>query len=281
MNYEQVLANATKILKSASIKSSKLDCEVLLSNVLKINREKMLVNLNKKINHQDYINFNKLINRRAKNEPVAYIVGYKEFWNKKFKVNSDVLIPRPDTEILVEEVIKLIKINSSLNILDIGTGTGCVILSVLNERKKCYGIGLDISKKAINIAKHNAKIQQIKNRIKFINSSIDKFYVGKYDLIISNPPYIKSGDIKNLDKDVSFYEPEIALNGGYDGYSKIREIIYRSSVLIKEKGKLFLEIGYNQKSEVIRILNCNKFYINKVVKDLGKNNRCIISTKIL
>ena len=280
MNYEQVLANATKILKNASILSSKLDCEVLLSNVLKIKRENMLVNLNKKINHQDFINFNKLINRRVKNEPVAYIVGYKEFWNEKFKVNSNVLIPRPDTEILVEEVIKFIQINSSLNILDIGTGTGCVILSVLNERKKCYGIGLDISKKAINIAKHNAKIQQLKNRIKFINSSIDKFCVGKYDLIISNPPYIKSGDIKDLDKGVSFYEPETALNGGCDGYSKIREIIYRSSALIKKKGKLFLEIGYNQKSEVIRILNCNKFYVNKVVKDLGKNNRCIISTKI-
>ncbi len=280
MNYEQVLANATKILKSASIKSSKLDCEILLSNVLKINREKMLVNLNKKINHQDFINFNKLINRRKKNEPVAFIVGYKEFWNEKFKVNSNVLIPRPDTEILVEEVIKFIQINSSLNILDIGTGTGCVILSVLNERKKCYGIGLDISKKAINIAKHNAKIQQLKNRIKFINSSIDKFCVGKYDLITSNPPYIKSGDIRNLDKDVSFYEPETALNGGYDGYSKFREIIYRSSSLIKRKGKLFLEIGYNQKSEVIRILNCNKIYVNKVVKDVRKNNRCIISTKI-
>ena len=280
MNYEQVLTNATETLESVSIVSSKLDCEVLLSTVLKINRENMLINLNKEINHQDFINFNKLINRRKKNEPVAYIVGYKEFWNKKFIVNSDVLIPRPDTEILVEEVIKSIQINSSLNILDIGTGTGCVLLSVLNERKKCYGIGLDISKKAINIAKHNAKIQQMKNRIKFINSSIDKFYVGKYDLIISNPPYIKSGDIKNLDKDVGFYEPGIALNGGYDGYSKFREIIYKSSVLIKKKGKLFLEIGYNQKNEVIRILNCNKFYINKVVKDLGKKNRCIISTKI-
>ena len=280
MNYEQVLTNATKTLESVSIVSSKLDCEVLLSNVLKINRENMLINLNKEINHQDFINFNKLINRRKKNEPVAYIVGYKEFWNKKFKVNSDVLIPRPDTEILVEEVINYIQINSSLNILDIGTGTGCVLLSVLNERKKCYGIGLDISKKAINIAKHNAKIQQIKNRIKFINSSIDKFYVGKYDLIISNPPYIKSGDIEYLDKDVSIYEPEIAINGGYDGYSEIREVIYKSSVLIKKKGKLFLEIGYNQKNEVIRILNCNKFYINKIVKDLGKNNRCIISTKI-
>ena len=280
MNYEQVLINSSKILKKASIVSSQLDCEVLLSNVLKIKRENMLVDLNKEINHQDFINFNKLINRRRKNEPVAYIVGYKEFWNKQYKVNSDVLIPRPDTEILVEEVIKSIQINSSLNILDIGTGTGCVLLSVLNERKKCYGIGLDISKKAINIAKHNAKIQQMKNRIKFINSSIDKFYVGKYDLIISNPPYIKSGDIKNLDKNVGFYEPEIALNGGYDGYSKFREIVYKSSVLIKKKGKLFLEIGYNQKNEVIRILNCNKFYINKVVKDLGKKNRCIISTKI-
>ena len=235
MNYEQVLTNATKTLESVSIVSSKLDCEVLLSNVLKINRENMLINLNKEINHQDYINFNKLINRRKKNEPVAYIVGYKEFWNKKFKVNFDVLIPRPDTEILVEEVLKSIPINRSLNILDIGTGTGCILLSVLNERKKCYGIGLDISKKAINIAKHNAKIQQIKNRIKFINSSIDKFYVGKYDLIISNPPYIKSGDIKYLDKDVSFYEPEIAINGGYDGYSEIREVIYKSSVLIKKK----------------------------------------------
>ena len=280
MNYEQVLSNATKILKNASIVSSKLDCELLLSNVLKIKRENMLVDLNKEINHQDFINFNKLINRRKKNEPVAYIVGYKEFWNKQYKVNSDVLIPRPDTEILVEEVIKSIQINSSLNILDIGTGTGCVILSVLNERKKCYGIGLDISKKAINIAKHNAKIQQIKNRIKFINSSIDKFHIGKYDLIISNPPYIKTGDIKNLDKGVSFYEPEVALNGGQDGYSKIREVVYKSSVLIKKKGKLFLEIGYNQKNEVIRILNYNKFYINKIVKDLGKNNRCIISTKI-
>ena len=280
MNYEQVLINSSNILKNASIVSSKLDCEVLLSNVLKINRENVLINLNKKINHQDFINFNKLINRRKKNEPVAYIVGYKEFWNKQYKVNSDVLIPRPDTEILVEEVINYIQINSSLNILDIGTGTGCVLLSVLNERKKCYGIGLDISKKAINIAKHNAKIQQIKNRIKFINSSIDKFYVGKYDLIISNPPYIKSGDIKNLDKSVGFYEPEIALNGGYDGYSEIREVVYKSSVLIKKKGKLFLEIGYNQKNEVIRILKYNNFYINKVVKDLGKNNRCIISTKI-
>ena len=279
MNYEQALANATIILKSASIKSSKLDCEILLSNVLKINREKMLVNLNKKINHQDFINFNKLINRRVKNEPVAYIVGYKEFWNKKFKVNSDVLIPRPDTEILVEEVIKFTKINSSLNILDIGTGTGCVLLSVLNERKKCYGTGLDISKKAIIVAKHNAKIQQLENRIRFINSNIDKFCNGKYDIIISNPPYIKTLSIKKLDDDVRLYEPKLALDGGYDGFFQIREVIKKSSILIKKKGKLFLEIGFNQVNETNKLLLDNKFYVNKIVKDLGKKNRCIISTK--
>jgi len=124
-------------------------------------------------------------------EPIAYIIGYKEFWKKKFKVNTNVLIPRPDTEHLVEEALKLIPNNSSLNILDIGTGTGCIILSILCERNKCYGVALDISKKALNIAKYNAKIQQIKNRIKFVNSDIDKFKLGTYDIILSNPPYIK------------------------------------------------------------------------------------------
>ena len=280
MNIQSAIIKGANILKDKNINSAKLDSEILLASVIDKDRKYLILNNDQIIKEKNLKHFQKLINKRSFGEPIAYLTNKKHFWNYKFFVTKDTLIPRPDTEILVEEVIKSIQINSSLNILDIGTGTGCVLLSVLNERKKCYGIGLDISKKAINIAKHNAKIQQIKNRIKFINSGIDKFYVGKYDLIISNPPYIKTGDIKNLDKDVSFYEPRIALNGGQDGYSKIREVVYRSYFLIKKKGKLFLEIGYNQKNEVIRILNCNKFYINKVVKDLGKKNRCIISTKI-
>ena len=232
MIYQTVLSKATKILKNQLIRNPKLDCEILLSNALKIEREKLLINLNQEINEKDLNNFNNLIDRRKRKEPIAYIIGYKEFWKKKFKVNTNVLIPRPDTEHLVEEALKLIPNNSSLNILDIGTGSGCIILSVLCERNKCYGVALDISKKALNIAKYNAKIQQIKNRIKFVNSDIDKFKWGTYDIILSNPPYIKNYKINYLDDDIRFFEPKIALSGGIGGDSKIKTIINRTTVLI-------------------------------------------------
>ena len=279
MNYYRVLLEAEKNLKGIFIKNPRLDSEILLSSSLKISRENILVNLNKKISRKNLNYFKKLIERRKKNEPIAYIVGYKEFWKRKFRVNNDVLVPRPDTEYLVEESLKLIPKNCSLNILDIGTGSGCIILSILNERKKCYGVALDISKKALNVAKFNAKMQQIKNRIKFVNSDIDKFNSGKYDVILSNPPYIKNSDIKYLDKDICFFEPKVALKGGFDGYSTIRTIIDKSKILMKKKGKLFLEIGNNQAKYVLQLLKTKGFYINKIVKNLSKNNRCIVSTK--
>jgi len=280
MNYNAALNEASKILKVYSIKSPKLDSEIILANVLKLSREQLLLNLNEKISSKDFKFFIKSIKRRKKKEPVAYIIGHKEFWKEKFKVNSNVLIPRPDTEIIVEEVLKTIPLKSSKNILDIGTGSGCIILSILRDRNKCYASALDISIKALKVAKHNAKIQQLENRIRFINSNIDKFCNGKYDIIISNPPYIKSLSIKKLDDDVRLYEPKLALDGGYDGFFQIREVIKKSSILIKKKGKLFLEIGFNQVNETNKLLLDNKFYVNKIVKDLGKKNRCIISTKI-
>ena len=279
MNYYRVLLEAEKNLKSIFIKNPRLDSELLLSRSLKISRENILVNLNRKISKKNFNYFKKLIERRKKNEPIAYIVGYKEFWKRKFKVNNDVLIPRPDTEFMVEESLRLIPKNCSLNILDIGTGSGCIILSILKERKKCYGVALDISKKALNVAKFNAKMQQIKNRIKFVNSDIDKFNSGKYDVILSNPPYIKNSDIKYLDKDICFFEPKVALKGGFDGYSTIRTVIDKSKILMKKKGKLFLEIGNNQAKYVLQLLKTKGFYINKIVKNLSKNNRCIVSTK--
>ena len=280
MDYQTVLINASKTLKNSLIKNPKLDCEILLSNALKIERERLLINLDKKISEKDLSVFNNLIIRRKKKEPIAYITGFKEFWKKKFKVDKNVLIPRPDTEHLVEQALKYIPKNDSLNILDIGTGSGCIILSILSERKKCYGIALDISKKALNVAKYNAKIQHIYNRIKFVNSDIDKFLYGKYDLILSNPPYIKKFKVNYLDEDIRFYEPKIALSGGVDGYSKIKIVVSKSSILMKKKGKLFLEVGFDQLGKTIRILNTKGFYINKIIKDLAKNNRCIISTKI-
>ena len=280
MKYQEILNYGSRILKLNNIKSYNLDSELLLSSTLKIDRSQILLNLDKEIKNKEKFFFLNLIKRRKKCEPIAYIIGFKEFWKQKFKVNNDVLIPRPETEILVEQVINELNINSKKRILDIGTGSGCIILSILKERKKCIGVGIDISKNAIKLAKYNAKIQHIKNRIKFFNTDIDNFYSNNYDLIISNPPYIDLNKINNLDKDIKNHEPKVALNGGIDGYEKIRLVIKKSSNLIKRKGKLFLEVGFDQARETLRILNIYGFYNNKIVKDLSKKNRCIISTKI-
>tara|TARA_B100000945_G_scaffold167499_1_gene134268 strand:+ start:456 stop:1298 length:843 start_codon:yes stop_codon:yes gene_type:complete len=276
----KVISNAGYILKKKLINNPYLDSEILLSKTLKITRENLLLNLDKKLKNRELVEFNKLVERRKKKEPIAHILGYKSFWKSNFKVSKDVLIPRPETEHIVEEVIKIIPKLGSYNILDIGTGSGCLIISIILEREKSYGTAVDISKKAINIAKHNAKIQHIQNRIKFINSNIDKFYQGKYDLIISNPPYIKNCKINYLDDDVRLYEPKVALDGGVDGYSEIKKVIKKSSELLKTKGKLVIEIDDKQKSFTNKILKKNGFYINKIVKDLAKKYRCIVSTKI-
>ena len=280
MKYQEILNEGSKILKLNDIKSYNLDSEILLSSTLKLDRSQLLLNLDKRIENQEKKIFFNFIERRSKNEPIAYITGYKEFWKSKFKVNKNVLIPRPDTETIIEQVLNELDINSSKKILDIGTGSGCIIISILNERKKCFGVGIDISKNAVKLAKYNAKIQHIDNRIKFLNSDIDNFCGDKYDLIISNPPYIKRHEINGLEKDVKNHEPKAALDGGVDGYNKIRLIIEKSSTLIKKTGKLFLELGINQTRETLKILNLNGFYKTKVIKDLASKNRCIVSTKI-
>ena len=280
MNFKEAINEGSKILKFNNIKSFILDSEILLSTSLKLDRSRLILNLDKKIKDKEKNIFFNYIERRKKNEPIAYIIGFKEFWKNEFKVDKNVLIPRPDTEIIVEEVLNELNNNDSKKILDIGTGSGCIIISILKERKKCTGTGIDIEKKAIKLAKYNAKIQHIKNRIKFLNSDIDNFYLHKYDFIISNPPYVKLHEINSLDKDIKNFEPKVALNGGIDGYTKIRLIIKKSSNLIKKKGKFFLEIGFGQTKEALKLLKLNGFYTNRVVKDLANINRCIISTKI-
>ena len=280
MKYQEILNEGSEILKLNDIKNYNLDSEILLSTTLKLDRSQLLLNLDKIIQNKEKEIFLNLIKRRSRNEPVAYITGYKEFWKSNFKVNKNVLIPRPDTETIIYQVLSELNINSTKKILDIGTGSGCIIISILKERKRCHGVGIDISKNAVKLAKYNAKIQHIDNRIKFLNSDIDNFCGDKYDLIVSNPPYIKQHEINCLEKDIKNHEPIVALDGGVDGYKKIRLIIEKSSTLIKKKGKLFLELGINQTRETLKILNLNGFYKNKVVKDLSNKNRCIISTKI-
>ena len=279
MNNQEALYSASKILNVKISKSPFLDAEILLSHILKVGREELLLSLNTIINKKDYRKFIELALRRQKGEPIAYIVGFKEFWKYKYIVNPDVLIPRPDTEVIVEEALKLIPEDASFKILDIGTGSGCIIISILKERKKCFGVGIDISKKALKVAKINAKMQQIKNRIKFVNSDIDKFYFGKYDIILSNPPYINSFGINYLDRDIKNYEPKVALDGGIDGLSCINTVIKRSSKLLKKKGKLIFEIDSNQLGKARKLLNKKDFFINKIAKDLENNDRCLLLTR--
>jgi release factor glutamine methyltransferase len=167
-----------------------------------------------------------------------------------------------------------------MKILDIGVGSGCILLTILKERRNFYGVGIDISKKCLNISKINAKNLEVSSRVKFFKTDVDKFAQGKYDLVVSNPPYIKKLDLKYLEKDVINFEPKLALDGGLDGLSEIRKVIKKSSELIKKNGKFILEIGFDQKNKVINLLKDEGFYINSILKDLAMNDRCIVSTKI-
>ena len=280
MNLEIVIKSAFHKLKESNIKSALLDSELLLSKVLKKSREYILLNLKNSISRKEYDTFQKMVNLRSQGMPIAYLIKKKYFWKYEFFINDKVLIPRPDTEIIVEQVLKIYKKKNKISLLDIGFGSGCILLSLLKERKDFKGTGIDISGDAIKVCKINAYNLKVKNRVRLFKSDIDKFSQGKYDLIISNPPYIKNLDLKYLEKDVIRFEPRLALDGGLDGISEIRKIIKKSSELIKNGGKFILEIAYNQKKEVKQLLKEDGFYINSVVKDLAHNDRCIISTKI-
>ena len=280
MKIENALKKANSILKNNYIKSSLLDCELLLSKAINQNREYVILNLDQKIKEKDYLIFTKLIEERSKGKPMAYLTGKKYFWKYEFDIEENVLIPRPDTELIIQQVLKIYKNKNSINFLDVGVGSGAILLSILKEKIGFLGTGIDISNTCLNVCKKNADKLNVYKRIKLFKSNIDNFHNGKYDLIISNPPYIKKLDLKKLDRDVRDFEPKLALNGGLDGLSEIRKIILRSTELIKKNGKLILEIAFNQKNEVKKILKNNGFYITEVIKDFAENDRCIISKKI-
>ena len=280
MNIQSALTEGLNILKNKSILSAKLDSEILMAKALGKKREYIILNDDKIIKEQNLKYFKKLVHERATRKPIAYLLKKKSFWNSEFYVNKNTLIPRPDTEIILEQILKFTKNKNYLNILDIGVGSGCILLSILKERKNFYGTGIDISRNSLDICKMNAKKLLLDRRVKFFKSDVDKFAIGKYDLVVSNPPYIKTSDLKYLESDVIKFEPKLALDGGLDGLSVIRKVIKKSSELLKKNGKFILEIGFDQKNKVIKLLNNKGFYINSTVKDLANNDRCIISTKI-
>ena len=280
MNIHTAIQKGKLFLKEKKIKTSDLDSQILMSKAINKEKKFIILNFNKKLSKKNLEYFYNLIDQRANGKPIAYLVEKKDFWKYEFLVSKDVLIPRPETETIIEQVLELTKNKNKLNFLDIGVGSGCLLLSILKEKKSFYGTGIDISNKCLSITRVNGHKLGVINRVKLFKSDIDNFQYGKYDLIISNPPYIKKNDLKYLEKGIIGFEPKKALDGGVDGLSEIRKVINKSSELLKNNGFLILEIGFDQRSKVKRILQNKRFYIKKIVKDLANNDRCIISVRI-
>ena len=229
MNAFEIIKFGSNLLKEKKISSFILDSEILLSKILNKTREDILINLDQKISTNNILAFKEYLQRRSQNEPIAYILGEKEFWSKKFLVNKGTLIPRPETELLVDKILKIYR-DKKISILDIGTGSGCIIISLLSSLKNSKGIGIDISKNAIFTAEKNALKYKLSKRVKFINKSFNNIFSKKFDLIVSNPPYIDSKDMKNLSDDIKRYEPRIALDGGNDGLDLIKKLFTNQKV---------------------------------------------------
>ena len=278
MNLETTIKKASQILKNHNIHTHELDAQIMLSDIMGVKREYLITNNRTNISEKVMEKYDIAIKRRIRREPIAYITGKKEFWSEDFMVNQSTLIPRPETELLLYKVVSFFK-NKKINILDIGTGSGCILLSILKELNLSKGIGIDISAKAIQIAYINSKKFNLHNRSKFKVFDINDFNIGKYDLIISNPPYISSKDIKNLSKDIINYEPLIALKGGIDGLDLIKKVIYKSKDLLKKNGILVIEIGNHQYVKVSSLLRQNGFREIGKEYDYNQNVRCIIGTK--
>jgi len=279
MNYQQILEKASNQLKFKNFKSPKLDAELMLAKTLNLCREEVLLNLKQEIDKHSLEKFYYFLNLRKQNRPIAYILNYKFFWKYKFIVNKNVFIPRPETELILEKILENVSINSNKNILEIGTGSGCIAISLMKERLKCRIVAIDKSKKAIEVAKKNAEMHQVEKKVKFLNIDVDKYLSSKYDLIISNPPYIKNSELLSLDKDVKLNEPKIALSGGFSGLETFFKIIDKSRRLLKNNGMLFLEIGHTQRKDLMNYLKSKRFSQIKIYKDLSKNDRCLVSTK--
>ena len=278
MNLESTIKKASQKLKNNNITSHALDAQIILADIIGVKRESLITNNQINISEIIIKKYDKAIKRRINHEPIAYITEKKEFWSENFVVNNSTLVPRPETELLIYKIVDIFK-NKRINILDIGTGSGCILLSLLKELYNSRGVGIDISSRAIKTARINSKNLNLVNRAKFKNFEIDKYALERYDLIVSNPPYIPSKDIKKLSKDIINFEPKEALDGGSDGLDLIKKVIYKSSHLLKRNGLLAIEIGFNQYERVSGILRRYRFREISKECDYNRNVRCIISTK--
>lgn len=282
MLVNEAIAFAEQELKRSNNLNSRLDSEILVSHLINIPRESIYSKLKENLPSNKTEELQNLVSRRVKKEPIAYILNNKEFWSTNFYVDRSVLIPRPETEVLIDLILSQINNkNNYFNILDIGTGSGCILVSLLKELTKAKGIGIDKSSKAIAIAKKNSISQQVDNRTLFKNINLENIkFDKKFDLIVSNPPYLPDVSLKNLNLDIKLYEPKIALQGGVQGVDFLCKIITLASKILKINGLLALEIGDNQFHILAKYLKENRFKILDKYTLINKQVRCLLATKL-
>ena len=278
---EEVFLSGIQKLNAAQVENPNLDAKIIFKHILSVDNEQFELCKKNEISNQITKSYFELIDRRIKREPIAYITNKQSFWNDEFKVTKDTLIPRPETELILENVLSYFPDKKiDLNIADLGTGSGCIIISLLQEYINASGIGIDISKEAIKIANENKKLLKNHERLKFLEEDYAEYNLNGFDIIVSNPPYISQNSL-DIQKDVSDYEPHLALfskNNGIDSYNKI---ISNLASRIDKNFFLFLEIGLGQASEVTKLLK-NKGFTEILTKaDLANTPRCVIAKKII
>ena len=278
MTIKETLRKGMIQLKTENVTEPNLKARLIMQYILNKPRQYLIIYDNQVLTLRQEVNYFKEIKRLINGEPIQHITHQQEFMKLNFFVNEDVLIPRPDTEILVEEVIKIAKKIKAKNILDMCTGSGAIAVSLAKYLDNVEITAVDISTKTLNVAKKNAKNNEVENKITFIESNLFENIVNeKYDIIVSNPPYIKKDVIKTLNKEVQ-KEPKIALDGGYDGLDFYRKITHQSEEYLKFNGYLCFEIGYDQKKDVIKIINDErKFTGTYSKKDLCDNDRIVVT----
>lgn len=277
MKMREALSTAAAILENKGIEGSRLDAEVLLMHILKKDRTFLIMEPSYQLSQEENDEFFRTINERASGKPVSYITGEKEFMGLTFKVCEAVLIPRPDTEILVEEGIEILKKKEEKSFLDMCTGSGAIAVSLAYYVSDSKGIGADISPEALAVARNNAVLNEVNERVSFVQGDLFESISEeeKFDLIASNPPYIRKDVINELMTDVKDHEPALALDGGPDGLDFYRRIVPEAARRLKPGGSLLLEIGHDQGQDVSALLHRAAFSNIRILKDLAGHDRVV------
>ena len=271
MTYREAVEFGTKCLTDAGVPDAALDAWYLLQMVCRIERSYYYVHGEEDITQDAQKEYEIAVQKRAEHIPLQYIIGEQEFMGLRFKVNSNVLIPRQDTETLVEQVLKIVK--PGMKVLDLCTGSGCVLISVLKNAPELTGVGSDISKTALLVAKENAKMHEVD--ADWIRSDLFDNITETFDVIMANPPYIPTGEILSLLPEVRDFEPENALDGGADGLDFYRKIAGQVKDYLNPGGYVYMEIGYDQGEAVSELMRNAGFTEVEVIKDLARNDRVV------